>query len=1481
MDESSDGASAPSSMELLANSAIAAGCLQAVMSLVHPELTKYVALQRECVARSDAGADRLNSRPRQPRRRSEAAGGSGALHPDQQTDISFHLKFLRHHWHSYLRFHGGNPELPVIVQRALMYRNKVSHQSQMTLQQYEHAIATFEKLAELIECNALIRQQIRELVSKLLSFSSLSQPSPAIAAPQRTETKEEAVKNVPKPPIATLEQLQQHNYFHDEDDEPLWLDLKAIGNEFFKEGNYPEAIEAYSQALDVAPHEAVLYGNRATCQLKLKEFDLAREDAEEAMDEDGGETVKYYRLLSEALMGLKEYDQAKEICDEGLDLDPKDEILSARRRSAEGLIERARAQAEKEEKKKREQEERARQQATTAAAATAAVATPGPIFKAGKHKRKTNKHKSKDKSSKATTEQLELAPMINYQEVSAKFIEVHARGSKRLEMHKQGMECMVVAARALVQVTDSIGDAGRSKLPLEHLVEEGLANLHKAGEAGVAEGWFRLGVLYSSTLRKGIPLTPDPTKKMAYFHKAAACQPFIKPPGNRVFPHQGVAEAENELGNCYRDGNPPSIVSVDLVKAFQFFLRSAEHDCPLGQYHVAIAYSKGEGTAADAFAARLWTSRAAQHGLPEAQQYLAQLFEKGFGGRRDANQAQQWAMTATQNRMADLMVAHDFVDVSCVAFGGGEVAKRFASNPKGAAHAKAEFEQFYSVYLDDEEGVEKAGATDRRVDDSDDIQITKVSSYTPDATSSSAWLGGSGIYRPASAVIDAEVASRANAGGPTAAKYLVSEELLASASSFLRSGNVKDGLRDLKRADLLWERPKGAYALSSAGANLLPMALRAAASSLERNPRDIDAAYAIGRWETMSDQDIVRHWKRCVKMHPREASFHFFLGTAYLTARRYDDATAAIEAALAIEKRPDWQYWLASPMVALGSIDGAMAIFDDYVSTNPPDERYVPDAYYSLGALYFKQYDNAMAVVLHELGQMAESVSIRFPAFFPTVSTTPPKDSLRQAMKIHGYMDPAVIADTVAQTSVTCGFCDCSIKPMQLLSHKLSKCPRRLVVCEVCGDREVFDAFQAHQKTHYPQSNAKNGSSKKPAASLAVRGSSDRAVTQAKKTKSEQEKDLKGFSGPKFHFEGVILEITKGKNTKPTVLTLRTVRSQRWTLRLNLSSQRSTAATGLLKALSDAAVDNTVLVFWRNSPPLEMIDRRALSVPMGGDVYGQDVVVHVLKATIQALNFELSQLHRNSHVAKNALCSSCGCPALPGGGLASCSACKMVKYCTRECQKLHWKRIHRFMCSDTALLANCSSLSEDITPNESVPVPVASGEEAGVLGPIRLPSHEETLEILRDIVRTVEASKEGEDDAMADANEHYMLPPYASGAAKPDAISGSVRIFRRPSNDGKGGKELVAHFGIGYLTAVPTPEQQQELHYFFQLPPHNPLQLRYHDTKVHLEKCQVSMDDGSGRGFRLGMELSLATFPLPALAELLDYLIANTNIYLT
>jgi Flp pilus assembly protein TadD len=53
------------------------------------------------------------------------------------------------------------------------------------------------------------------------------------------------------------------------------VELKAEGNEFFRQKKYDQAAIKFTKAIDLDRSNAVLYANRAACHLALKRFVFA------------------------------------------------------------------------------------------------------------------------------------------------------------------------------------------------------------------------------------------------------------------------------------------------------------------------------------------------------------------------------------------------------------------------------------------------------------------------------------------------------------------------------------------------------------------------------------------------------------------------------------------------------------------------------------------------------------------------------------------------------------------------------------------------------------------------------------------------------------------------------------------------------------------------------------------------------------------------------------------------------------------------------------------------------------------------------------------------------------------------------------------------------------------------------------------------------------------------------------------------------
>jgi len=73
--------------------------------------------------------------------------------------------------------------------------------------------------------------------------------------------------------------LDKENYI----DPEKGLEHKAKGNQFFKEGKWPEAVKEYTEALRRDPKNYKVYSNRATCYAKLLAFDNSLKDCEECL----------------------------------------------------------------------------------------------------------------------------------------------------------------------------------------------------------------------------------------------------------------------------------------------------------------------------------------------------------------------------------------------------------------------------------------------------------------------------------------------------------------------------------------------------------------------------------------------------------------------------------------------------------------------------------------------------------------------------------------------------------------------------------------------------------------------------------------------------------------------------------------------------------------------------------------------------------------------------------------------------------------------------------------------------------------------------------------------------------------------------------------------------------------------------------------------------------------------------------------------
>lgn len=97
-------------------------------------------------------------------------------------------------------------------------------------------------------------------------------------------------------------------------------ELKVLANEAFKAHKFAQAIDLYTQAIDLNGDNAVYWANRALAHTKLEEYGSAIIDATKAVEIDPKYSKGYYRrgaaylAMAKFKEALKDFQQVKKLC---------------------------------------------------------------------------------------------------------------------------------------------------------------------------------------------------------------------------------------------------------------------------------------------------------------------------------------------------------------------------------------------------------------------------------------------------------------------------------------------------------------------------------------------------------------------------------------------------------------------------------------------------------------------------------------------------------------------------------------------------------------------------------------------------------------------------------------------------------------------------------------------------------------------------------------------------------------------------------------------------------------------------------------------------------------------------------------------------------------------------------------------------------------------------------------------------------------
>lgn len=97
---------------------------------------------------------------------------------------------------------------------------------------------------------------------------------------------------------------------------------KELGNQKYKDGDYPAAIKHYSEAILRNPDDPKYYSNRAACYTKLAAFDLGLKDCEKVVELDP-KFIKGWIRKGRILQAMQQQGKALTAYQKALELDPQ------------------------------------------------------------------------------------------------------------------------------------------------------------------------------------------------------------------------------------------------------------------------------------------------------------------------------------------------------------------------------------------------------------------------------------------------------------------------------------------------------------------------------------------------------------------------------------------------------------------------------------------------------------------------------------------------------------------------------------------------------------------------------------------------------------------------------------------------------------------------------------------------------------------------------------------------------------------------------------------------------------------------------------------------------------------------------------------------------------------------------------------------------------------------------------------------------
>jgi len=209
----------------------------------------------------------------------------------------------------------------------IVYLNNIAA-VHMAEQNYDKCIETCLKAEQVGRDNRAPFQTIATALQRLgKAYAKKEDMENAIAAYKRAlmEHRDPETLKLLNLTEKKLEDKRTKEYVNPE----LSLKAKEEGNELFKQGKYPQAVERYTEAIKRDPANHVLYTNRAVAYTKLKAYSEALKDCDKCI-ELNPKFIKGYLRKGAVYMATEQYQKCFEVYAQALEHDPNNsEVLEA------------------------------------------------------------------------------------------------------------------------------------------------------------------------------------------------------------------------------------------------------------------------------------------------------------------------------------------------------------------------------------------------------------------------------------------------------------------------------------------------------------------------------------------------------------------------------------------------------------------------------------------------------------------------------------------------------------------------------------------------------------------------------------------------------------------------------------------------------------------------------------------------------------------------------------------------------------------------------------------------------------------------------------------------------------------------------------------------------------------------------------------------------------------------------------------------